>query len=204
MRSVTLAAAALTWCASAHAQPAPEAGATSRFAPPRAVEERGVPVPYYRLSPHVVLPTIRLGFGARLRDAAPDRATLAFAFDALGGVVVRADRASPWGLVVDAGYGYAGFSQHLAMLGGGVMYGIAARADREGRPRAAGLRLGLLAHGLAGSSYDRVAAGARTGLVVGYTYYAIEVAHQALWVDGEVDHALHIVFTSLMPAGEEQ
>ncbi len=195
-------AAFLAWSPSALAQeslPAPPLPA------PRVVTELRPSPLYYRLSPRVVLPLFRGAFGAQFRRA-PDEASgsVAFTLDVTGGVVIRADRASPYGLLAEAGYSYAGFSQHLASLGVGAMVGLGAVADREGHARAAGFRVAVAARALAGTSYGRAAVGLRSGVIVGGGFYAVELSHQVLFVDGDEHNEFRLMVTSLLPFGELQ
>jgi hypothetical protein len=115
-----------------------------------------------------------------------------------------ASRASAHGVIVEAGFSHTAFSQNLGVLGGGWMYGLAARSDVEGRAREQGWRIAVLAHAVMGESYDRVAVGARSGLAFGFWMYALEISHQVLWVDGHDHHELHLALTSLMTFGEDQ
>ncbi len=193
-------AALLAWSPSAVAQ---ELLASPPLPAPRVVAERGASPTYYRLSPRVMLPVFRGGFGAQFRSAPDDAAaSVAFTFDVMGGVVARFDRASRHGLIAEVGYTFSGFSQHLASLGLGAMTGLGALADRDGRARAAGFRVALVTRFLAGVSYDRTAVGVRTGVIVGGPFYAVEIAHQVLFVDGDDHNELRLTFTTLQPFGE--
>lgn len=202
MRPWTLAGLVALLPASAFAQLAlPEVRARA----PRVVREEGAAPRYYLLSPRLALPMIRLGIGAQFRQeraALPD--TVAFAADVYGGLIVRAGRGARWGAVAEAGYGFVGFSQHLVSVGLGAVYGLAARADGDGVPRRAGVRVALIPHAIVGASYDQLAVGARTSLVVGYGPYAIELAHQVLVTDGRDSHEFHLMWTSLGAIGEER
>ncbi|MFO0645233.1 MAG: hypothetical protein U0326_03270 [Polyangiales bacterium] len=193
-------AALLAWSPAAFAQeqlPPPPLPA------PRVVTERGPSPNYYRLSPRVVLPLVRAGFGAQFRSA-PDEASgsVAFTLDVMGGVVLRADRASPYGVLAEAGYSFAGFSQHLAALGLGAVVGLGAMSDREGRARPAGFRVAVAEHVLAGASYGVTAVGLRSGVIVASASYAVELSHQVLFVDGEDHNEFRLTLTSLLPFGE--
>jgi hypothetical protein len=172
---------------------------------PRVVREEGIAPRYYLLSPRLFLPMARIGIGAQFRE---ERATLpdttAFAADAYLGLIVRAERGARWGAITEAGYGFVGFSQHLASVGLGAVYGLAARADRDGVPRSAGVRVALIPHVLVGTSYDELAVGARTSVLVGYGLYAIEFAHQVLVTGGQGSHEFHLMWTSLGAIGEER
>ncbi len=157
---------------------------------------------FYRLSPRLVLPLFRSGFGARMRPPDGDSNAVAFTIDVTGGAVVRLGRASRHGLLAEVGYSWSGFSQHLAVFGLGVITGLGAASDFDGRARLPKLRAGIVARALAGSSYGGWAVGARTGALVGYSNYAIELAHQALDVGGRLEHEVHLVITAFSLLGE--
>lgn len=137
-----------------------------------------------------------------MRSPEGDSSAVAFTIDVMGGAVVRFGRASRHGLLAEVGYSWAGFSQHLAAFGLGVVTGLGAASDFEGRARQPKLRVGIIAHTLAGSSYGRWAAGARTGALLGYSSYAISIAHQALDVGGRLEHEVHLVITAFSLLGE--
>lgn len=202
MRPWTLAGLVALLPVSAFAQvPLPEV----RVRAPRVVREEGVAPRYHLLSPRLALPMIRLGIGAQFREERaelPD--TTAFAVDVYGGLIVRAGRGARWGAVAEGGYAFVGFSQHLASFGIGAVYGLATRADRDGVSRSAGVRVALIPHAIVGTSYDRLAVGARTSVLLGYGLYAIEFAHQVLVTDGQDSHEFHLMWTSLAAIGEER
>lgn len=202
VRPWTLAGLVALWPAGALAQVAlPEV----QMRAPRVVREEGVAPRHYLLSPRLLLPMIRFGIGAQFREerpALPD--TTAFALDVYAGLIVRAGRGARWGAITEAGYGFVGFSQHLASVGLGAVYGLAARADRDGVTRRAGLRVALIPHALVGTSYEQLAVGARTSVLVGYGLYAIELAHQVLVTGGQGSHEFHLMWTSLGAIGEER
>jgi hypothetical protein len=171
---------------------------------PRVVEERGPSPMYYRLPPDTLLGSFRIGLGANSRLAiGGEEAGWAFAFDALAGAVVRPSRASRLGLWAEGGYHYVGFSEHLASLGvGPILHRIGSGSDY--RPHEPGrVTLALLPRGLAGSLRGEAAAGVRTGLLAGYWFYALEIAHQVLIAGPRRVHEVHLVFTAPAFFGEE-
>lgn len=197
MRPLVLAAATWLIPSSAPAQTRPA------FAPPRIVSERGPSPTYYRLSPRVYHALLRLGLGMHARPTDTTRTSaVAFTAEVNAGIVRRVDRASPHGVFVEAGYSHTAFSQHLGLLGVGWIYGLGARTTPGDDPLPMGLRLAVIARAAVGSSYDRAASGMRHGVAVGYGSYAVEMAHQVLWVEGRGEHEFHLTLTSLLAFDE--
>ena len=58
-------------------------------------------------------------------------------------------------------------------------------------------------HVVAGSAYDGGAYGARSSLIVGYWFYALELAYQILRAPPGQTHEIHVMFTSVTPFGED-
>jgi hypothetical protein len=167
---------------------------------PRVIVEDGSVISYYRRSPHVTLPWVRIGVGFQLRDATP---SLAFTADVHGGVARRFERDSPWALIGELGGSYVGFSEYLASVGVGVLYGLTSPSE-EHLGSLPHVRIALIPHILAGEADGRVATGLRTSVLVGVWLYAIELAHQVLWVDGTSPHEFHVVLTTAIALGEDR
>lgn len=174
------------------------------FAPPRVVEERGPSPTYFRLSPRVWLPLLRLATGIHVRPTDATRASVAFSAELNLGVVRRFDRASPHGAFVEAGFSHTSFSQDLGALGLGWIYGLTARTRPDEDAPDPRWRVAVIERAVAGASYGRFAVGVRSGVAVGYWLYALEASHQVLWVDGRDEHELQLTLTSLIAVGEER
>lgn len=199
---------ALSTASSAQAQPAPELSLPVIKAPePRVIEEQGESPVHYRRSPRIVLPTMRLGVGyhGRLPIGEFDGAS-GFTFDAYLGAAVRFGRGARTGLLAQLGYSYVTFPEHLASAGLGVLYGIG--APEPERPddtfRHAGFRFAVVPHAVAGYAYGGGVVGARTSVIIGYWFYALEVSHQLLRAAPGQTHEVHLMFTSVTPFGEDE
>lgn len=205
---IALAAAltALLTSAGAGAQPSPELGLPPPIAPePRVIQEQGESPVHYRRSPRIVLPIMRIGAGYHGRlPVGGFEGGSAFSFDLYGGAVTRFGRGARIGLLTEIGYSYVTFSEHLASLGIGVLYGIGPKsAPAPGVPSDnAGLRVALVPHAIAGYAYGSGVVGARTSVIVGYWFYALELSHQILRGEAGQTHEIHVMLTSVTPFGE--
>ncbi len=191
--------AMLTASASVFAQ---SSSSESLFASPRAVLATGDAPVFYRLSPTLVLPWIRTAAGAQFRVApAPGAAAVAFSLDALAGALVRFGRGSRVGAFAEGGYGYVGFEQHLAVLGGGLVYGLA-RDDDDRNTRFARPRAVLSLHWIAGVESARPAQGFRVAAAFGVAAYTLTLGYQQLSTDTAVGHELRVLLGSSAAIGE--
>lgn len=172
---------------------------------PRVIDEQGPSPLHYRKSPQIFLPTLRLGLGIQGRIATENiTAKVAFSLDFYAGGVFRFGRGASTGLLTEVGYSYVGFSEHLASLGLGIFHGIgpavetSRNAGTSGRPR-----FGIVPHAILGSAYGDFGIGARSSVILGYSVYGIEFAHQFLFVGPRTFHEIHIVFGGVAPLGED-
>ncbi|MCK6587788.1 MAG: hypothetical protein HUU21_13735 [Polyangiaceae bacterium] len=208
---IALAAAltALSISAGVKAQPSPELRLPQATAPaPRVIPEQGESPLHYRLSPRIVLPLVRIGAGyhGRLPINGFEGGS-AFSFDLHGGAVFRFGRGARAGLLTEAGYSYVTFSEHLASLGIGVVYGLGTAAssrDLDIPSERSSFKIALVPHAIAGHAYEGGAVGARTSVIVGYSFYALELSHQFLRAEPGQAHEIHIMLTSLSAFGEDE
>jgi hypothetical protein len=173
---------------------------------PRVISEQGSSPLYYRQSPRIVLPTIRIGPGLQIRiPTGKVTAKAAFTLDLYGGATIRFGRGASTGMLLEAGYSYVGFSEHLASLGIGVLHGIGPLPVVRDEPKPLGrARIGLVPHVLAGYAYGGPALGVRTSLILGYWIYGVELAHQMLFVGERQIHEIHLTITGITPFGEDE
>lgn len=173
---------------------------------PRVVSEQSPSPLHYRLSPHLVLPTMRIGPGLHVRIPTGNiTAKVAFALDLYGGVTIRFGRGASTGMLAEAGYSYVGFSEHLASLGIGVLHGLGRPPTPPGETQPLGRRrIGLVPHALLGWAYGGPAFGARTSLLLGYWVYGVELAHQVLFTGNRQIHEIHLTLASIAPFGEDE
>jgi hypothetical protein len=173
---------------------------------PRVIAEQGPSPLHYRKSPRIFVPTFRTGFGIQGRIATENiTAKVAFTLDAYFGGTFRFGRGASTGLLTEMGYSYVGFSEHLASFGIGILHGVgpgrtSSRVSRSlGRPK-----FGIVPHAILGSAYGDFGVGARTSLILGYSVYGFEFAHQVLFVGPRTFHELHIVVGGVMAIGEDE
>lgn len=173
---------------------------------PRVITEQGPSPLHYRLSPHIVLPTLRISPGFHVRIPTGNiTAKAAFALDFYGGATIRFGRGATTGMLAEAGYSYVGFSEHLASLGIGVLYGLGRPPAPPNESRPLGRRrIGFVPHAVLGYAYGGAAIGARTSLLLGYWIYGVEVAHQVLFAGPRQIHEIHLTFTGIAPLGEDE
>lgn len=173
---------------------------------PRVISEQGPSPLHYRLSPHIVLPLIRIGPGLAVRIPTDNNtAKAAFALDLYGGAAIRFGRGASTGILAEAGYSYVGFSEHFFSTGIGLLYGIGRLPPPPGEKESLGRRrIGLVPHALVGYAYGGTAIGARTSLLLGYSIYGVELAHQVLFVGPRQIHEIHVTVTGIAPLGEDE
>jgi hypothetical protein len=174
---------------------------------PSIISEQGPSPLYYRQSPRIVSPTIRISPGLHVRIPAYNvTAKAAFALDIYAGATIRFGRGASTGILAEGGYSYVGFSEHLASLGLGVLHGIghSPKTPRGASQPLGRRRIGFVPHALAGYAYGAPAIGARTSLLLGYWVYGAELAHQVLFVGTRQIHEIHLAFTAIAPLGEDE
>ena len=176
--------------------------------PRRVIEEQGPSPLHYRRSPRYVFPMIRTGIGAQGRLPTGDlEGKVAFTFDVDVGVAVRFGRGARVGMMVEGGYSYVGFSEHLANAGLGlIVWGLGSPiAAQYGQADPPGpVKIALVPHALVGSAYGGTAYGARTSLIAIYWVAGFELAHQILVIGERQVHEIHTVFTFTSMFGENE
>ena len=156
-------------------------------APEPAVVREDTPGPvYYRLPDDIARFMSRSGVGAELRT----RGT-GFTVDMLLGSAIAFGRGARTGLWIEGGYSYAGFGDHLAMLGvGPSLRGAPSELLEDGA-----FGLALVPHAVAGDVNGTFGYGVRTSLVARFWMYGVEVAHQYLVAGPRSVHELHVTLT---------
>ncbi|UQA55424.1 hypothetical protein [Polyangium aurulentum] len=176
--------------------------------PRRVIEEQGPSPLYYRRSPRYVLPILRSAIGAQGRIATGDlEGKFAFTFDVDVGMAVRFTRGARVGAMLEGGYSYVGFSEHLANLGLGlIVWGLGSPIlERYGQVDPPGpVKIALVPHALLGSAYGGTAYGARTSLMAIYWVAGFELAHQILVIGQRQVHEIHTVLTFATMLGEDE
>jgi hypothetical protein len=173
---------------------------------PRVIAEQGPSPLHYRQSARIVMPTLRIGLGLHVRLPTGNiTAKAAFALDVYLGTTIRFGRGAPTGMLAEAGYSYVGFSEHLASLGIGVLYGLGRPPAPPGESQPLGRRrFGVVPHALVGWAYGGPAFGARTSVILGYWIYGVELAHQVLFAGARQIHEIHLTFTGIGPLGVDE
>src|SRR5262249_53103102 len=146
---------------------------------------------YYRRSGHLTQPHARIGIGLEMRGARAggDSAT-ALSIDLLYGLAQHLGPDTHAGIWIEAGYSYAGFGDHLAVLGAGpAMIGLEPKVEALG-----GFSFAIVPHALLGRIDGETGYGVRTSVVACFSRFGIEVAHQVLFVGPERWQELHIMF----------
>ena len=162
-------------------------------APEPAVVREDTPGPlYYRLPDDTVRFLARSGVGTELRT----RGT-GFTLDELVGAAVAFGRGARTGLWIEGGYSYAGFGDHLAVLGvGPTLRGPSSELFEDGA-----FGLALVPHVVAGDVNGTFGYGVRTSLVGRFWMYGVEVAHEYLVAGTRSVHELHLTLTFPMTLG---
>jgi hypothetical protein len=181
-------------------------------APPAAddVREDGPSPVYYRVPAGTTRIPYRVVLGAADRPAWTSAdARAAFAFEIGVGMPpalfsfpsgAQRERSSPWAGVIDLGYAYGSFSEHIGFVGFGPhVRGFLPTSEKLG---AAGpLHASLIPHLALGAREGDFAVGARTSLAVGYSYFGVTLAHQVTHTSVNVAHALYVM-VGIVGSGE--
>lgn len=162
-------------------------------APEPVVVREDTPGPlYYRLPDDTVRFLSRSGVGTELRTSGTG-----FTLDMLLGSAIAFGRGAHAGLWIEGGYSYAGFGDHLAVLGAGPTL----RGDSSELLDDGAFGLALVPHAVAGDVNGTFGYGLRTSVVARFWLYGVEVAHQYLVAGSRSVHELHVTLTFPMVLG---
>jgi hypothetical protein len=169
------------------------------FATSAVLRELGPSPEYYRLSPRVTYGLMHPQVGAQLCFEA-GCGGVAVTIDALSGAVVRFGRASRWGALVQGGYSYVGFGQHLAVAGVGLYGGLARPED----PRAAATSTAasITVDALAGLNVGQPAVGARVSASFGPRWLSITLGYQLLRTETSTSHQVRLTVGPVHALGD--
>lgn len=165
--------------------------------PPRDVHETGESPHYYRLPPNLVGAAFRLGLGMHYRlPLNGDTGKVAFAFEVLTGVSVRFYRGSKAGALIEGGYSYIGFGEHLAQMGLGFLVRDLGPPGFDDKPRHGAIAVGLLPRFVVGTAKGELTYGERSGLLLVFWGFGLELGHQLTLTNGHPTHELHLTFAT--------
>jgi hypothetical protein len=179
--------------------PSPPPQREPLFTEAAVLRERGPSPEYYRLSPRVTYGLMRSQIGAQLCFEA-GCGGVAFTLDVLTGAVVRFGRTSRWGAIVQGGYSYVGFGQHLAVAGLGLFGGLARSED----PRAAitSTAATITIDALAGSVHGQPALGARVSASFGPRWFSVALGYQLVRTETSVSHQVRLTIGPIDALGD--
>jgi hypothetical protein len=162
----------------------------SSASPPAEVHENGPSPIYYRLPASSFRVGVRILMGPVFQTARPKAAfglTVANAMQVVG----SNDRPS-WVGVVDWGYAYSGFVEHLGLIGFGL-YFRTYESTTQKVSNADSFHFALVPHLALGARHAEFAVGARTSMLVGWSVFGIEVTHQMLSAPDGIEHTIHVL-----------
>jgi hypothetical protein len=161
-------------------------------APQVILEDAPSPV-YYRLPDDVVQLLVRPSIGVDVRGH-----SAALALHQLAGVAIGFGRGAKAGMLVEAGYSYSRFHDHLLVLGAGPdlrRIGPAVVGDTGAAFFA------LVPHAVLGSIDGTFGYGIRTSAIASFAFYGLELAHQYVVVGDRHVQQIEVLFTMPMVIG---
>jgi hypothetical protein len=177
-------------------EPAQREPVFSEFA---VLREAGPSPVYYRLSPRVTYSLMHPQVGAQLCFDA-GCGVVAVTVDALSGAVVRFGRTSRWGAIVQGGYSYVGFGQHLAVAGVGLYGGLARPEDP--RASALGTAASITLDAVAGWTRGQAAVGARVSASFGPRWLSVTLGYQQLRTETSTSHEVRLTVGPVHALGD--